>query len=154
VVDRFSESVDVMPTICDAIRESVPAQCDGFPLTPFLQGEEPPRWPDAAHRDDDWRSLLVRELPHRWPWDRELERHHLAVLRTGTHADVHFGTGHWSCFDLADPTWRTTVDDPTIVLPLAPGMPIRRSRHADRLLADMVLEDGGVGRLSPAPWEC
>ena len=37
VVDAFTENVDLMPTVCDAIGVPVPAQCDGLPLTPFLR---------------------------------------------------------------------------------------------------------------------
>jgi arylsulfatase A-like enzyme len=152
VVERFTENVDVMPTICDAIEVPVPAQCDGFPLTPFLLGDEPRRWRDAAHWEYDWRGYLIPGVPSTWPWDRALEQMHLATLRTDDHAYVQFGDGTWRCFDLAaDPTWRTTVDDPAIVLPLAQQMLTWRSRHTDRLLADMLCQDGGVGRWPPMP---
>jgi hypothetical protein len=97
--------------------------------------------------------MLIESMPHEWPWDRSLERQHLAVHRTDSHAYVQFGNGDWLCFDVAaDPTWRTTVDDPAVVLPLAQGMLTWRSRHTDRLLADLVLEHGGVGRWPPVPW--
>jgi arylsulfatase A-like enzyme len=153
VVDRFTENVDVMPTICEAIGAPVPAQCDGMPLTPFLRGEQPARWRTATHWEFDWRGMMIESMPHEWPWDRGLERQHLAVHRTGTHAYVQFGSGAWLCFDLAtDPTWRTTVDDPAVVLPLAQGMLTWRSRHTDRLLADLVLDGGGTGRWPPVPW--
>lgn len=153
VVDRFTENVDLMPTIADAIGEPLPAQCDGYPLTPFLRGEEPPTWRTTTHWEYDWRSILIPTLPHEWPWDRRLERQHLTVHRTETHAYVQFGNGSWLCFDLAaDPTWRTTVDDPATVLPLAQGMLVWRSRHAERTLTGLVLEDGGVGRWPPTPW--
>ena len=49
VVERFTENVDVVPTICEAMGVDVPAQCDGYPLTPFLDGDEPDGWRDAAH---------------------------------------------------------------------------------------------------------
>ena len=153
VVDRFTENVDLMPTICEAIGAPVPAQCDGYPLTPFLRAEQPRRWRSATHWEYDWRTELVRAVAHDWPWDRALERQHLAVHRTDTHAYVQFGDGDWLCFDLAaDPTWRTTTDDPAVVLPLAQGMLTWRSQHTDRTLADLVLEDGGVGRWPPVPW--
>lgn len=153
VVDRFTEAVDVMPTIAELLGEPVPAQCDGYPLTAFLHGDEPPRWRTSTHWEYDWRSMMVRTVAHEWPWDRVLEDQHLAVIRTSTHAYVQFGNGDWLCFDLAaDPTWRTTVDDPTVVLPLTQAMLTWRSRHADRLLADLVLEDGGVGRFPAVPW--
>ena len=152
VVDRFTENVDVMPTICEAIGLPVPAQCDGYPLTPFLRGEEPPWWRDAAHWEYDWRGYLVRMVPTEWPWQRTLERQHLAVLRDGTHAYVQFGDGTSVCFDLAaDPTWRTVVTDPATILPLAQAMLAWRSQHADRLHADFLVEDGGIGRWPPMP---
>ncbi len=151
-VGRFTENVDLMPTICDAIGVPVPAQCDGYPLTPFLRGEHPAWWRDAAHWEYDWRGYLIRAVPGEWPWQRTLERQHLATLRTGTHGYVQFGDGTWLCFDLeADPTWRTTVSDPAVVLPLAQQMLTWRSQHADRLLADFLCEDGGTGRWPPMP---
>jgi arylsulfatase A-like enzyme len=152
VVDRFTENVDVMPTICDAIGVPVPSQCDGFPLTPFLAGETPRRWRTAAHWEFDWRGYLLRQVPVEWPWDRALERAHLATLRTDSHAYVQFGDGKWLCFDLAaDPTWRTPTTDPAVVLPLAQEMLLWRAQHTDRLLADMLCEDGGIGRWPPMP---
>jgi arylsulfatase A-like enzyme len=151
VVDEFTENVDVMPTICEAIGEPVPAQCDGYPLSPFLAGSPPARWRKAAHWEFDWRGYFVGSVSHEWPWDRALERQHLAVLRTADHAYVQFGDGDWLCFDLAaDPTWRTNVTDPATVLPLAQQMLTWRSQHTDRTVADMVCQDGGIGRW-PAP---
>lgn len=154
VVDRFTENVDVMPTICEAIGEPVPSQCDGFPLTSFLRGETPPRWRNAAHWEYDWRALVIDDVAHEWPWDRSLERQHLATLRTDTHAYVQFGSGDWLCFDLqADPTWRTTVTDPAVVMPLVQDMLVWRSTHTDRTLADLVIsEHGGSGRWPAVSW--
>ncbi len=154
VVDAFTENVDVMPTICDAIGVGVPAQCDGFPLTPFLCGEAPPRWRDAAHWEYDWRAMAVATAPHEWPWDRVLERQHLAVRRDERYAYVQFGDGSWRCFDVdADPTWRTETADPAVVLPLAQAMLTWRSRHTDRTLADLVVGAGSAsgGRWPPMP---
>ncbi len=152
VIEHFTENVDLMPTICEAIGEPVPAQCDGVPFTPFLRGEQPPWWRTEAHWEFDWRAHLIRLVPSRWPWDRTLERQNVAVLRNDRHAYVQFGDGTWTCFDLvADPTWRTTTDDPATVLPLAQAMLTWRSQHTDRLLADMLCEDGGIGRWPPLP---
>ena len=82
VVDSFTENVDLFPTICEAMGVAVPAQCDGLPLTPFLVGEDPPWWRDAATWEYDWRWEYILFGPHPWPWDRRLERKHLAVRRT------------------------------------------------------------------------
>ena len=152
VVERFTENVDVMPTICEAIGADVPLQCDGLPLTPLLRGEEPPLWRDAAHYEWDWRDAFIGTGGHAWPWDRRLECHHLAVRRSSDRAYVQFGDGSWRCFDLAaEPTWLTEVDDPAVVLADAQEMLVWRSRHTDRTLTDLLLRDGGVGRFARYP---
>jgi arylsulfatase A-like enzyme len=144
VIDRFTENVDVLPTLCEAIGVEVPAQCDGLPLTSFLRGEEPPFWRDAAHWEYDWRWEYVPFGPHAWPWDRRLERKHLAVVRSSQAAYVQFGNGEWRCFD---PTWTREVDDVSVVLEHAQAMLTWRSQHADRTLTDMLLIGGGLGRM-------
>ena len=147
VVDAFTENVDIFPTLCEAMGVPVPAQCDGLPLTPFLRGDDPPWWRDAAHWEYDWRYLFIDGSPHEWPWDRRLERQHLAVLRDRDGAYVQFADGTWLCFDLvADPTWRTLVDDPAVVLRYAQAMLLWRSHHTDRTHTDMLVAAGGIGR--------
>jgi arylsulfatase A-like enzyme len=151
-VEAFTENIDVMPTLCEAMGIEVPAQCDGMPLTPFLNNDDPPWWRDAAHWEYDWRWEKILFGPHDWPWDRRLERQNLAVLRSEALAYVQFGNGEWRCFDLAtDPTWRTELDDPAIVLEAAQSMLTWRASHADRQFTDMLLIDGGVGRVPSAP---
>ncbi len=148
VVTDFTENVDIMPTLCDAIGEPVPLQCDGFPLTPFLRGERPSTWRTEAHYEWDWRDVYITQGAHEWPWDRRLERQNLAMLRTDRYAYVQFGDGDWLCFDLeADPTWQTKVTDPAVVLPLAQKMLTWRQQHLDRQLTGMLLRNGGVGRM-------
>ena len=152
VVTRFTENVDVFPTLCDALEIDTPAQCDGLPLTPFLRGESPPWWRDEAHWEFDWRFTRIPHGPHPWPWDRRLERQHLAVLRSERAAYVQFGDGSFRCFDLAaDPTWRTEVGDAAVVLAHAQAMLTWRSQHADRTLTGMLAEKGGIGRWPPMP---
>jgi arylsulfatase A-like enzyme len=151
VVDSFTENVDIFPTICEAIGVPVPAQCDGMPLTPYLLGQAPPWWRTAAHWEFDWRDLFIDGSAHEWPWDRRLERQHLTVIRDERGAYVQFADGSWRCFDLeADPTWRTEITDPAIVLGYAQQMLVWRSQHADRTHTDMLVKDGGIGRF-PAP---
>jgi arylsulfatase A-like enzyme len=151
VVHEFTENVDLFPTICDAIGLDTPAQCDGMPLSPFLRAERPPWWRDAAHWEYDWRWEYIFRGPHPWPWDRRLESKHLTVLRSEAVAYVQYADGAWRCFDLAaDPTWCTEITDPDIVLDCAQSMLTWRSRHADRTLSDMLLYDGGIGRLPDA----
>jgi arylsulfatase A-like enzyme len=150
VVERFTENVDLLPTLCELIGVPVPAQCDGLPLTPFLRGEEPPWWRSGAHYEFDWRDQLIplRDFP--WPWDRTLERQHLAVRRSAERAFVQFGNGESLCFDLAaDPTWRTVTEDPATMLAEAQAMLAWRGQHLERSLTGMLLVDGGIGRRPP-----
>jgi arylsulfatase A-like enzyme len=50
IVDAVTESVDVLPTICDYMGVDVPRQADGWSLHPFLRGEPAPaHWRDTAH---------------------------------------------------------------------------------------------------------
>jgi len=55
VVDAFTESVDVLPTICRWLDIEVPLQADGFALQPFITGEgltetgAPEHWRSEAH---------------------------------------------------------------------------------------------------------
>jgi Sulfatase len=104
VVEEFTENVDIFPTICEAIGEPVPLQCDGVALTTFLDGEIPATWRDAAHYEWDWRDQYIgetRDVTDRS--DRRLERRNLAVHRSRDRAYVQFGDGSWRCY-----TWPPT----------------------------------------------
>ncbi len=62
VVRAFTESVDVLPTLCRWMGVEVPAQADGRALTPFLEGEGAPAdWRDTAHFE--W---AFAHPQHRW----------------------------------------------------------------------------------------
>jgi arylsulfatase A-like enzyme len=50
VVRAVTESVDVLPTICEFMGIEVPLQADGWSLSPFTRGEPAPaHWRDTAH---------------------------------------------------------------------------------------------------------
>ena len=155
VVQRFTENVDIMPTICDAVGIDIPVQCDGLPLTPFLEGTEPPWWREAAHWEYDWRFALIQlgaDVP--WPWKRSLEKQTLCVHRTDDIAYVQFGDGRFVCFDLAaDPTWRTECDDQSRVLRAAQELLTWRMQMTDRQHTGFLVENGGTGRWpTGVPW--
>ena len=155
VVEAFTENVDIMPTICDAIGIAIPAQCDGLPLTPFIEGSEPPWWRDAAHWEYDWRFALIQlgaDVP--WPWKRSLEKQTLCVHRTDDIAYVQFGDGRHVCFDIAaDPTWRTECTDPSRVMRAAQELLTWRMQMTDRRHTGFLVENGGTGRWpAGVPW--
>ena len=154
VVERFTENVDIMPTLCEVVGEQVPAQCDGLPLTPFLEGAEPAHWRDAAHWEYDWRSSLIPVYPHDSPWKRHLDTMSLAVRRSESYAYVQFADGDWLCFDIAaDPTWRTETKDPAVVMQEAQAMLQWRMRNTNRTLTGFLVQDGGTGRWpTNVPW--
>lgn len=155
VVDRFTENVDIMPTVCEAIGVDIPVQCDGLPLTPFMEGTEPLWWRDAAHWEYDWRFALIQlgaDVP--WPWKRSLEKQTLCVHRTDDTAYVQFGDGRFLCLDIAaDPTWRTECTDQSRVLRAAQELLTWRMQMTDRQHAGFLVENGGIGRWpAGVPW--
>ncbi len=148
VVNEFTENVDIVPTVCDALGVAIPLQCDGLPLTPFLNAEEPRWWRNAATWEFDWRSSLIPGGDFGWPWDRRLEKCNLVVRRSADAAYVQFGDGSWLCFDLlTDPTWRTAVQDLSIVLKHAQAMLQWQMQHTDRTLTGLIIDNGVTGRL-------
>lgn len=155
VVRHFTENVDIMPTICEMIGIDIPLQCDGLPLTPFIEGTEPPWWRDAAHWEYDWRFALIQlgaDVP--WPWKRSLEKQTLCVHRTDDIAYVQFGDGRFICFDIAaDPTWRTECTDQSRVLAAAQELLTWRMQMTDRQHTGFLVENGGTGRWpTGVPW--
>jgi arylsulfatase A-like enzyme len=157
-IDAFTENIDVMPTLCDTMGIPIPAQCDGWSLMPWLRGENPASWRDAAYSEWDWRDELINAASKRHgddgpiPGDRHLERCNLAVRRSADRAYVQFGDGSWRCYDLAtDPTWNTEIFDPAIVLAEAQAMLTWRSRHLRRELANTLLTESGPISVGPTP---
>jgi arylsulfatase A-like enzyme len=141
VVNRFTENVDVLPTICDALEVEVPRQCDGASLGAFLDGVGPDRWRDAAHWEFDWRVFaLMSGGSSGWPADRRLERRQVTVLRGEDRAYVQFAGGEALTYDLrVDPTWRTAVTDPDAAWADARALLAWRAEHADRTLTDTLI---------------
>lgn len=146
-VTAFTENVDLMPTICEAMGIDAPAQCDGRSLGDFLRGDVPDDWRTAAHYEFDWRNLFISAESERHAWDRRLARQSLVVQRGHDRAYVQFANGRALGFDLAaDPTWHTPVTDPTLLLADAQELLAWRAQHGDRTLTDFLLRDGGLGR--------
>jgi len=55
-ISAFTENVDIMPTLMDAIGADTPVQCDGRSLIPFLAGAPPRNWRAEAHWEFDFRD--------------------------------------------------------------------------------------------------
>lgn len=149
-VDRFTEAVDIFPTLLDLIDQDPSPHLDGRSLKPFLEGKTPEDWRDAAHWEFDFRSIA----------DGDAERHfgiasrqcNLAVIRTAQFKYVHFGGGLPPIlFDLAkDPGELTNIaSDPAYLavrLDFTERLLAWRGEHLDQSLALAELtEDGVVG---------
>ncbi len=146
VVERFTENIDLLPSLAQAMGEQPPVQCDGRTLQ-TLFADPDCDWRNSAHYEWDFRNFFLNRVTSRWPMDRTLSRQNLAVSLNDSTAYVQFGDGTFRCFDLAaDPTWRTEVTDDGVVLRAAQEQLLWRQEHMDRELTDMLLSPGRPGR--------
>jgi arylsulfatase A-like enzyme len=154
-IDRFTEAVDIVPTLLDLLDEEPPPHLDGRSLKPFLDGREPDNWREAAHWEFDFRSVA----------DGDAERHfgigprqcNLAVVRTENFKYVHFGGLPPLLFDLEKDRDELTnvAADPAYLpvrLELAERLLAWRAEHLDQSLALAELtEDGVAGHVAGLP---
>ncbi len=153
VVERFTENVDIVPTMLGALGLGVPLQCDGLSLAPFLRGETPAHWRSEAHWEFDFRN----------PADDAAERalgatlHQctMNVIRGPRYKYMHFTTLPPLFFDLErDPgEFENRASDPAylpLVLEHAQKLLSWRMNHDEQTLTHIALTaDGPVAR--PAP---
>jgi arylsulfatase A-like enzyme len=147
-VEAFTEAVDIVPTALDLIGGAIPAHLDGRSLAPFLGGDTPDRWRDAAHWEFDFRSVVkgtaerLFGLSHR--------ECNLAVIRDQRFKYVHFGGGLPPVlFDLDDDPHETLnrAGDPAYLaarLEMAERLLSWRAAHLDQSLALAELTADGI----------
>ena len=146
-VSAFTENVDVMPTILEAIGAQVPHQCDGKSLAPFLAGDTPAHWRREAHFEFDFRYVL--ETPGSEALGLTPDQCTLYALRGERYKYVHFTAMPALLFDLHDDP-AEMVDrsgDPNfrdIMLEHAQKMLSWRMSHDERLLTNVRLTPSGV----------
>ncbi len=147
IVDEFSESIDVMPTILDWLGLEVPVQCDGRSLLPFLKGEMPGGWRQEAHWEFDFQDPVGQRAETSLGLGSD--QCSLAVLRGRRYKYVHFAALPPLLFDLdkdpdelvdraADPAYREAL------LACAGKMLSWRMIHADRTLTSRFVTPNGV----------
>jgi arylsulfatase A-like enzyme len=151
VVRQFTENVDIMPTMLQAIGADIPLQCDGFALSPFLDGRgATPNWRTEAHWEFDFRD----------PTDDKVEKalaltlHQctMNVIRDERYKYVHFTKLQPLLFDLEkDPgEFVNRANDPQylpVVLAYAQKLLSWRMNHDEQLLTHIALtRDGPVAR--------
>jgi len=147
VVERFTEAVDIMPTVLDWLGLEVPQACDGESLAPFLRGELPSRWRGTVHWEYDFRD------PEQQQPERALgissDQCTLNVIRDQHYKYVHFGALPPLLFDLNnDPMeFRNLAAEPThhaVTLEYAQRLLSWRMTHAERVLCNTLLTPAGI----------
>lgn len=149
VVNAFTESVDVMPTILEGIGQEIPVQCDGFSLLPFCRGKRPQGWRREYHAEFDLRSPYGDE--ENAPLNLEMKQCTANVIRGERYKYVHFTALPHLFFDLEhDPDeFHNLAGDPAcqgLMLEYAGKMLSWRMEHDDPGLTDLNLTRSGVVR--------
>ena len=149
VVDAFTESIDVMPTIVESIGVEIPAQCDGYSLLPFGHGEKPQGWRQEYHAEFDLRSPYKIEDNN--PLGLKMKQCTANIICGERYKYVHFTALPHLFFDRKkDPDeFVDLATDPTyqeLVLEYAGKMLSWRMEHDDPALTDLNLTHEGVVR--------
>ncbi|MEQ1769285.1 MAG: alkaline phosphatase family protein [Devosia sp.] len=113
-VTRFTESVDLCPTLLDWLGSPIPNQVDGHSLMPFLQGGSVENWRNAAHWTYDFREVASRTAEQHFGLSSP--QCTCSVLRGERYKYVHFAALPPVLFDLAnDPDEQHNLaDDPAL----------------------------------------
>ena len=151
-VDAFTENVDVIPTILEAVGLEVPHQCDGESLAPFVAGDTPMDWRTEAHFALDFRDAL--EIPGSETLGLTPDQCAVQALRGERYKYVHFTAMPALLFDLEDDPAELVdrAGDPRYrerTLEHAQKLLSWRMNHDERLLANVRLTPDGVVERRP-----
>lgn len=146
VVDRFTENVDIMPTMLDLIGAEIPVQCDGASLRSFLEGHEPATWRREAHWEFDFRDPADDSAERRL--GLTLHQCTMNIIRDEKYKYVHFTNLPPLFFDLEkDPdefvNGATDPDYLPLVLEYAQKLLSWRMNHDEQTLTHIALTDDG-----------
>ena len=156
IVTRFTENVDIMPTMLEALGLDSPVQCDGKALTPFLSGDGAPGgWRTEAHWEFDFRDPADDAAEK--ALGLTLHQCTMNVLRDEKFKYVHFTKLPPLLFDLEkDPgEFVNRADDPAylpVVLEYAQKMLSWRMNHDEQTLTHIALTDDGPVARRSARW--
>jgi len=142
VVDAFTEHVDVMPTLLEALGCNTPAACDGASLYPFLTSPGPQNWREEVHWEYDFRSVTNPATEE--ALGLTADTCNLCVIRDTHFKYVHFAGLPCLLFDLRnDPGELNDLASQSshsdTVLEYAQRMLSWRMRHADKTLTHLAL---------------
>jgi arylsulfatase A-like enzyme len=146
-VESFTENVDIMPTMLEALGLDLPLQCDGRSLAPFLEGGGvPAAWRTEAHWEYDFRNPADASAER--SLDLTLHQCTMNIVRGPRYKYVHFTKLPPLFFDLArDPgEFENRADDPAclpLVLEHAQKLLSWRMNHDEHALGHIALTDEG-----------
>lgn len=155
IVNRFTENIDIMPTILNILDAEIPIQCDGFSLLEFLKGQTPDKWRNEVHWEIDFRDV-VNGLPEK-ALGIHLNECNLNVIRDENYKYVHFAALPPLFYDLQkDPfELNNLADDPSysdIILKYAQRMLSWRMLNDERTLTGMKVGQGGLTERKRIDW--
>jgi arylsulfatase A-like enzyme len=148
IVEKFTETIDTMPTVLDWMGQPSPRASDGHSLLPFLrEGQVPEGWRTEVHYEYDYRNIFYSK-----PQDAlglEMDACSLAVTQDERFKYVHFPALPPLFFDLQkDPQQlRNVAGDPAYapqMLRYAQKMLDWRLLHADRTLTGFAASPEGL----------
>lgn len=147
VVNAFTESVDIMPTILDAMRAPIPRQCDGVPLSAWIKGDTPTGWRTEVHHEYDFRDIVVKKAERHL--DLRSDQCSMGALRDDKYKYVHFAALPPLFYDLEkDPEQLVNrADDPayaSLVAEYAQKMLSWRMMNDERVLTYKSIHEGVV----------
>jgi arylsulfatase A-like enzyme len=151
IVRSFTENVDIMPTMLEAIGAATPVQCDGLSLRPFLEGRgAAANWRSEAHWEFDFRDPADDTAEQKL--GLTLHQCTMNVIRDERYKYVHFTKLPPLLFDLAkDPgEFTNRAQDPAylpVTLEYAQKLLSWRMNHDEQVLTHISLtHDGPVSR--------
>jgi arylsulfatase A-like enzyme len=154
VEDAFTESVDAMPTILEALGGTTPRSCDGRSVLPLLDGQRPSDWRDALFYEYDFRD--VHYSRPEGELGLGMDDSSLCVIQDERYKYVHFAALPPLFFDLRrDPDqFENLAEDPAhaaLVKEYAQKALSKRMRHAERTLTHFRATPQGLEERSAAP---
>jgi len=147
VVNQFTESVDVMPSMLDWMGIDIPRQCDGRSLAEFWTGQDPTNWREEAHWEYDFRNVSDRRVEE--ALGIEMDDCTLNVIRDEKFKYVHFTALKPLLYDMQnDPgEQHNLAEDPayaSVVVTYAQKLLSWRMRNDERVLSGTKVTRRGV----------
>jgi len=156
VEHAFTESVDVMPTILEALGGTPPRACDGRSLLPLMERGAPADWRDLLFYEYDFRD--VHYSKPETSLGLSMDESALCVVQDARYKYVHFAALPPLFFDLArDPHCFENLADSAahagLVKEYAQKALSKRMRHAERTLTHFRATPQGLEErgATPAP---